>query len=234
MARIARGNIFVWEGGALWAFEVSPKSSTRKITDFHAHHAIQVTLALDGEFRIHLSDRVLAGPAVVISADIAHAFEAEGSIAILFIEPETAAGLLITGGILRDRTAAVLSEDNAVALTTVIRDQARGLNLGDRDWNRLGQQLIGSFIDQAVHPSADARILEILRWARTNMDGRLGISDAARQVGLSSNRMSHLFVEETGLPFRTFVLWLRLAPCYQSANDRTGRYRGGGVKGCRA
>jgi AraC-like DNA-binding protein len=29
-------------------------------------------------------------------------------------------------------------------------------------------------------------------------------------VGLSPSRASHLFVEETGLPFRTFVLWLRV------------------------
>jgi len=36
------------------------------------------------------------------------------------------------------------------------------------------------------------------------------INEAAGHVGLSPSRASHLFVEQTGLPFRAYVLWLRL------------------------
>ncbi|MEJ0022042.1 MAG: helix-turn-helix domain-containing protein [Alphaproteobacteria bacterium] len=38
----------------------------------------------------------------------------------------------------------------------------------------------------------------------------VGIAEAAKQVGLSNARASHLFVEQTGLAFRTYLLWLRL------------------------
>jgi AraC-like DNA-binding protein len=50
----------------------------------------------------------------------------------------------------------------------------------------------------------------MIKWAGEHLDSGLGIHEAARGVGLSPSRASHLFVEETGLPFRTYVLWLRL------------------------
>jgi AraC-like DNA-binding protein len=56
----------------------------------------------------------------------------------------------------------------------------------------------------------DRRVRQIIKWASDNLDRSLGIDEAARGVGLSPSRASHLFVEETGLPFRTYVLWLRL------------------------
>ena len=56
----------------------------------------------------------------------------------------------------------------------------------------------------------DRRVRQIIKWANENLDGALAMSDAAEAVGLSPSRASHLFVEETGLPFRTYVLWLRL------------------------
>ena len=34
--------------------------------------------------------------------------------------------------------------------------------------------------------------------------------DGAALVGLSPGRTRHLFVQQTGLPFRTYLLWLRL------------------------
>jgi len=56
----------------------------------------------------------------------------------------------------------------------------------------------------------DRRVRQIIQWAHANLDGALGMSEAASCAGLSPSRASHLFVEETGLPFRHYVLWLRL------------------------
>jgi AraC-like DNA-binding protein len=47
-------------------------------------------------------------------------------------------------------------------------------------------------------------------WAAARLDKPLSLVDAAAHVGLSSGRARHLFVESTGLPFRTYLLWLRL------------------------
>jgi AraC-like DNA-binding protein len=38
----------------------------------------------------------------------------------------------------------------------------------------------------------------------------LSLSDVVDVGALSAARLRHLFVEQTGLPFKTYVLWLRL------------------------
>ena len=47
-------------------------------------------------------------------------------------------------------------------------------------------------------------------WAAERLQQPLSLVDAAAHVGLSSGRARHLFVESTGLSFRTYILWLRL------------------------
>ncbi len=65
MTPLAKGRIVLWQGGSLWALRVTEPPGAPKSTDFHAHHAIQVTLALDGRYGLHLPDRSIGGPAFV-------------------------------------------------------------------------------------------------------------------------------------------------------------------------
>ena len=65
MTPLAKGRIVLWQGGSLWALRVTEPPGAPKSTDFHAHHAIQVTLALDGRYELHLPDRSIGGPALV-------------------------------------------------------------------------------------------------------------------------------------------------------------------------
>jgi AraC-like DNA-binding protein len=57
----------------------------------------------------------------------------------------------------------------------------------------------------------DARVQAAMDWAVAHLDHGPTVSQAADRVGLSADRMSHLFVEQTGLPFRTYLLWLRMS-----------------------
>ena len=56
----------------------------------------------------------------------------------------------------------------------------------------------------------DSRIQRVLEWLAGAGEGEVTAAKAASVACLSESRFSHLFVEETGLPFRTFVLWRRL------------------------
>ena len=71
MTPLAKGRIVLWQGGSLWALRVTAPPGGPKSTDFHAHHAIQVTLALDGRYELHLPDRSIGGPALVVAPDLA-------------------------------------------------------------------------------------------------------------------------------------------------------------------
>ena len=56
----------------------------------------------------------------------------------------------------------------------------------------------------------DARLQRVLD-SLTQEDAKLDLGRAAGIACLSETRFSHLFVEEIGLPFRTYVLWLKLS-----------------------
>jgi AraC-like DNA-binding protein len=60
------------------------------------------------------------------------------------------------------------------------------------------------------HPAPDPRIARVLDWLGQHVEDSVTVADAAGIACLSESRFSHLFVEEIGLPFRTFVLWRRL------------------------
>src|SRR5690349_13501106 len=93
MELLARARIVMWQGASLWVVDATPiKERETKRTDFHAHHAVQVTLALDGRFHLETKDAHVRGNAVAVAADAEHAFEPDGLMAILFIEPESRVG----------------------------------------------------------------------------------------------------------------------------------------------
>src|SRR3712207_6071612 len=92
MRGTSRGRIVVWQGGSIWI------GATRTTTGVHAHHAIQVTMALEGEFRLRdpaTPDFGECLTAAIVAANRPHAFTAEGTVALVFVEPESAEGLAI-------------------------------------------------------------------------------------------------------------------------------------------
>jgi AraC-like DNA-binding protein len=60
------------------------------------------------------------------------------------------------------------------------------------------------------------RIRKIIAWAAEQIDEPVGLSDAVAVSGLSASRLRHLFVEQTGLAFKTYLLWLRLTRAVES------------------
>lgn len=59
--------------------------------------------------------------------------------------------------------------------------------------------------------------------ALTYLDGALGghprLTEAARLAAVSPSRLTHLFSEEIGIPFRRYVLWLRLRRAAEAASS---------------
>ena len=48
-----------------------------------------------------------------------------------------------------------------------------------------------------------------LEHVHATLDGRPRLEEAAACAGISASRLTHLFSEEVGLPFRRYVLWAR-------------------------
>lgn len=209
MKKVASGRIAFWEGGSLWVLKSIGANEPPHLTEMHEHHAFQLTFALDGQFRFHLADRILPGPYTIIAPDVPHAFESKGFLALLFIEPESRPGRTLLK-LLEGAPAAEIGADQVLDAPHLIR-----LAFEDPVDPTAALREAGLFISDRIAghahaTSPDRRVRQILRWASDNLDTPLAITAAAEGVGLSAGRASHLFVEETGLPFRTYVLWLRL------------------------
>lgn len=207
---IATGRIVLWEGGSLWVFNVSGTAEALSRTDLHAHHAFQLTFSLGGSFKFDLEDGVVQGPFTIVAPDTLHAFEARGLVSHLFVEPESRAGRTLEQ-LMQGRSAAAITAAQARDSPDLILEAFQQATDQRDALRQVGMKITDRIAGHSRVAEPDRRVRQIIKWAIDNLDGSLGIEEAARSVGLSPSRASHLFVEETGLPFRTYVLWLRLA-----------------------
>jgi AraC-like DNA-binding protein len=65
----------------------------------------------------------------------------------------------------------------------------------------------------------DPRVQQIIDYAANHLDEPLTLESASRGIYLSPSRLRHLFVEQTGLAFKTYLLWLRLVKAVQTYSD---------------
>ncbi|ANB76926.1 hypothetical protein AYM40_32810 [Paraburkholderia phytofirmans OLGA172] len=55
----------------------------------------------------------------------------------------------------------------------------------------------------------DDRVADVLTYVHASLPERPPIATLAKLVGLSEDRLSHLFAETVGVPLRSYVVWLR-------------------------
>lgn len=211
MELLARTRIVMWEGGGLWLVEATPAATReRQQTDFHAHHAIQVVVGLGGAFHLRTEDHHLDGQAVAVDADIPHAFAAEGLLAILFIEPESRIGRAVAARLFSTRPLAALQDAD---LTDWRARVTQAFHAGDRDDQAiadLGRSLAQTLAGNQPGDPPDRRVRGMITRAAQQIEHSISLADVVEPGGLSAARLRHLFVEQTGLPFKTYLLWLRL------------------------
>jgi AraC-like DNA-binding protein len=104
------------------------------------------------------------------------------------------------------RVTGIRLGDLAAEMTAAFKRRGRD----DRELAHLGRRVIERLAGETKAAEPDARVREILAWVQSRLDYPVSLADAADLAGLSKARVRHLFVEQTGLPFRTYLLWLRL------------------------
>lgn len=218
MGLLAHVRIAMWQGGSLWVANTLPEANRRR-TEPHAHHAIQVTLALGGKIRFIAGDLDIGGAAVAVAPDAVHVFEASGLMAHLFIEPESRAGRTITHALLNNAALAEVPtahlNDIAERIAAIYADPVQN-NSGLIE---LGQSFIDRLTGGRIGDAPDRRVRQMIALATQKLDGPVSLVNVAGTGGLSASRLRHLFVEQTGLQFRTYLLWLRLTRAVELVAD---------------
>jgi len=211
------GRVVVWPGASVWIGR-----NIGAVPD-HAHHAIQISLALEGRFRIHADGWPdwLETVSAVVMPDRRHRLDGGGtSVATLFVEPNSA-----QGAALRQRFGhldiGTLGSDEAELAVARLREQYAA-DATDAVLAEYAQGAICRIAgDPRIAPPADARIVAALAWMRAHLASPVRWQQVAQAVHLSSGRFRHLFVNQTGTSFRAWLMWARAEAAVAAANQGT-------------
>jgi AraC-like DNA-binding protein len=203
----ARGRVCFWQGGSLWIGRGSGR------TQWHQHHAHQITLPFAGACRL----RTAADGdwseyrGVFVPSRRPHQFEIDDvAAAQLFVEPETTAGRALArrfgiAGI------AALPEPERAAMAALL-EAADAAGAADIEAAVAAAQAAVALLAGTVTPAGevDARIGKAIGFIQARVREPITLADVAAAVALSPGRFRHLFVQQTGAAFRAYLLWLRL------------------------
>jgi AraC family transcriptional regulator len=206
------GRVLLWSGGSLWIGREAGRVET------HAHHAIQIALAMDSGFLMRHADtgwREHQG--AIVMPHRPHQFDGCGhGVAQIFVEPETTQGRAILE---RYGTCAIadLTRDTVQALVSALRT-AYTAKADDEALVATAQHAIAALAGPApCSSSVDPRISRVIAWVRERLDSSVSLNDAASVANLSPSRFRHLFVAQTGVSFRAYLLWARVATAVGAA-----------------
>jgi AraC family transcriptional regulator len=200
------GHYVPWDGGCLLI------GDDVQLVPPHAHYAIQITFGSERGVRFRTGEGEEWGEydVAIIPSRQPHSMDARRvrSNAVIFVEPETREGRTLAELYLRDGIASVTERavvDAGAALFAAWRERRERRTVTEAAW-RVIQALT-----RGVEPSvvSDERILRAVAYINAHLDAPLTLEEVAAEACLSPSRFRHLFVEQTGMGLRPYVLWRR-------------------------
>lgn len=194
-----------WDGGCLFI------GRHDRQLPVHAHQAIQLVVAGDGDHRVRTSEAEPWSTYSVAAIPTRHPHSLDVTAsdfgAVVLIEPETREGRAITQRFLEGGIAEVGSAA-AREITRALFDHWLD---GDKEATVRGvRQLVHSLSD-SVAPAVvtDPRILSAIEYINQHLARPLTLDEVASHACLSPSRFRHLFSEQTSMGLRPYILWRR-------------------------
>jgi len=177
-------------------------------SDQHAHHAVQFGVALDEPLRVTIGTMSLTATAVLIPPDVPHSFAVNGRVLFLWVDPHGPRGHR-----LKEHATRLIGRDLALHLRG-LGEIASGAGLSTDLVRALLAAISGEFDELPKQPSPPvAAAVAYVESAIERGDAERrapSLDEAARAAGVSPSRLTHVFTAEVGIPFRRYVLWVRL------------------------
>ena len=204
------GNFVTWERGCFFI------GSSGGIVPMHAHYAIQIAFGSSHGIRFRSSDSApwTEFDCAIIPSRQPHAMDATRVpyCSVLFVEPETHEGRA-----LRQRYRLDDPKQGIAAVTGETLDTVRHALFAawhdPHTWEAVtgaARQVVQG-LTGGVEPfeTSDERILRAIGYINANLHGSPTLEQVANEACLSPSRFRHLFVEETGMGLRPYILWRR-------------------------
>ena len=200
------GHFVPWDGGCLLI------GHSNTAVPVHAHYAIQVAFGQAPGIRFRTGDDEAwteYGGAMIPSRQ-PHAMDSTRAqpSAVLLIEPETREGRAIAERHLRGAIAPMPDEALADAGPALFRawSERRSARAVADAARAVVSALAGGM---PALGAPDARIARAIAYVGSHLDAPLTLEAVAGEACLSPSRFRHLFVEQTGMALRPYILWRR-------------------------
>jgi AraC family transcriptional regulator len=195
---------YLWDGGF---FAIGRSEG---VVPPHAHHAIQISLGLDGPIRFQGPEEEWSDyRGAIVLPDVTHCFDGCGSLlTMLFVAPESPEGRWLQDSLRRSITAVPEARmDQCVPPLMAFHDSPlEAMAAGELIHHTVRSLCAGSPPARRL----DARVTRALRLIRESESPRISLEEVAGAVFLSPSRFAHLFSEHVGVPFRRYLLWRKL------------------------
>ncbi len=197
------GKFALWEGGGAYfgnTFDTKP----------HQHHAIQICIALKGSFRLknHEENDWLTCELAIIDSNVSHQIDGSGvCLLLIYLDPEQRLSRAVRKKMANERIFLLPSSNE-------IRPILKQLKLNTNEKTNLlsiVEKVLASLLpNEKLERSIDPRIEKVISTIKSMAGTPLAAIELAQIVGLSESRLAHLFNEQTGIPIRRYILWVRL------------------------
>ena len=199
-----QGKVYIWNGLFLFLGTIAD-------TAVHRHHAVQLVFSLDGSFSIDTETDSFSANAVLIGSDTPHRLKGQsGTQVLVLVESgsDTASRLkaVLNGKGIITISEELLSKDASSEFLSIISSSTC-----NTDILAALNSIINAIAHGADNPnSIDPRIEKARDLINSLPEKKIFAHDIAETLLLSETRFIHLFKQETGIPFRRYVLWKRM------------------------
>jgi AraC family transcriptional regulator len=202
-----RGDFVAWTGVCGFIGEGGGGASISP----HSHYAIQLAMGAPGGLRVQFGrdGEWKSCAAALVPSRATHTIDVSGCemSMVLFIEPETPIGKALSTR-LQGRPELLDADTVGVAASNL--DRAWRVERSYDAVKAVCMQFLHQISQTAPREPSDPRVLAAVEYIRLRVDQPVSLSEVAKAANLSPERFRHLFVEETGMPLRTYLLWRRL------------------------
>jgi AraC-like DNA-binding protein len=204
-SQLYQGDFVAWHGGCAFLGEGSGAVAP------HSHYAIQLVIGAPSGLRVQFGRHGAwqSCAAALVPSRATHTIDVTDCrwSAVVFIEPETPEGKALSAR-LAGRLA--LLDAAAIAACVVSVGTAWRVEHDPAAVEAALRALVGELSATVSREPSDPRVLAAVEYIRQRLDDAPSLDEVAAVVNLSPSRFRHLFVAETGMPMRTYVLWRRL------------------------
>ena len=197
-------SLYIWHGQSLF-FGYLPN------IEEHAHHALQIEIGLNEQFRIHHGQEKFTCRFALIPPDVPHKIDdCDDAQAVIYLEPESIMGQRIKQ-IYKNKKIEKL-KFNIVEPFIKELQRFSGKVHSCYEAGLLLRAILETLSGEDLpFNELDDRIREVIGICRTARDKKISTKVLAERVGLSEGRLIHLFKDQVGVPIRRYLLWARLS-----------------------